>query len=72
MSVRAKFKVEAVTNTQGGNEIKLMPVIGGSTENEQFFKFTPYGEIRIGTVNAEAAAQFTPGAEFYVDFTKAE
>ncbi|MDH4451381.1 MAG: hypothetical protein QE265_12455 [Rhodoferax sp.] len=70
--VRAKFKVESLTKSESGSSIKLRPVTGGSPENEKFFKYTPFGEINIGTVNPKAAAQFEPGNEFFVDFTKAE
>ncbi len=70
-AVRAKFKVEEVTQSTQGHSVRLTPVSGGSLENEQFFKWTPWGEIKIGTINAEAAAQFTPGTQFYVDFTPA-
>ena len=72
MTVRAKFKVSSVTPYDGGTaNIELVPVIGGSAENEQFFKWTPWGSIKIGTINAQAAEQFKLGAEFYVDFTPA-
>ena len=70
-TVRAKFKVEEVTQTTNGHSVRLTPVTGGSPENEQFFKWTPWGEVKIGTINAEAAAQFEPGKQFYVDFTPA-
>ena len=69
---RAKFKVESVTQDTNGHAVKLVPVTGGSPENESFFKWTPWGEIKIGTINAEAAANFAPGKQFYVDFTPAE
>ena len=69
MNVRAKFKVEYKMQTTAGFEVKMVPVTGGSTENEQFFKYTPYGEIKIGTINGAAAEQFVPGATMYVDFT---
>ncbi len=72
MSVRAKFKVESVTNSENGGSVKLAPVTTDSAENEAFFKWTPWGSIEIGTVNEEALRQFAPGDEFYVDFTKAE
>ena len=73
MGTRAKFKVISVTESEGGNKsVKLQPVTGGSKENESFFKWTPYGEINMGTINQEAAAQFKPGQQFYVDFTPAE
>ena len=69
---RAKFKVEEVTQSTQGHSVRLTPVTGGSPENESFFKWTPWGDIKIGTINAEAAANFTPGKQFYVDFTPAE
>lgn len=73
MTVRAKFKVTSITETEGGNkQIKLQPVTSGSPENAEFFKWTPYGSIDMGTVNPAAAEQFKPGAEFYVDFTPAQ
>ena len=71
MTVRAKFRVEAVKRTTAGYEVDLFPVTSGSTENAQFYKFTPAGSIKLSTVNAEAGAQFEPGDEFYVDFAKA-
>ena len=72
MSVRAKFEVESVTETKGGSfSVKLNPVTSGSPENDSFFKWTPYGKIEIGTINKDAAAQFVPGSQFYVDFTAA-
>lgn len=72
-TVRAKFVVQLVSDREdGAKQIKLAPVTSGSAENEQFFKYTPYGSIDIGTVNAEAAAKFTQGQEFYVDFTPAD
>lgn len=72
MQVRAKFKVEEVTFTKDGGRIILLPVTSGSPENDEFFKWTPYGKIEIGTINAEAIKQFNPCDQFYVDFTKAE
>lgn len=71
--VRAKFKVISVEPTsEGCATIKLSPVIGGSAENDEFYKWTPSGSIELGTVNAAAAAQFAEGKEFFVDFTPAE
>ncbi len=73
MTVRAKFKVESVeSNGADGGTVKLTPVMSGSPENESFFKFTPWGSIEIGTINMAALAQFERGAEFYVDFIRAD
>ncbi len=71
MSVRAKFKVESILTNKDGGTVKMTPVMSGSPENESFFKWTPWGAIEIGTINQEALAEFNPGDEFYVDFTKA-
>lgn len=71
MSVRAKFKVSEITETDQGKAIKLSPVTSGSKENEEFFKWRPYGSITIGTINPAVAEQLTIGKVFYVDFTEA-
>lgn len=75
--VRAKFYVSAVTpgtitDAQGnfiGKAITLCPVTTGSAENEQFYNMTPGGVIQLSTINEDAAAQFVPGQQCYVDFT---
>lgn len=73
MTVRAKFRVHCVIPSGDGFRIDMSPVYSSDPESEngKFFKATPWGQITLGTVNAEAAAQFTPGAEFYLDFTPA-
>jgi hypothetical protein len=77
--VRAKFTVQRVERTLHWDRSKgelqtivLSPVSDGSGENKKFFEATPSGEIKLGTVNAEAAAAFELGKSYYVDFTKAE
>lgn len=71
MSVRAKFKVESVTELEAGHQVKLRAVTSTSPENASFFKWTPNGECTMGIVSAEVVAHFKPGAEIYVDFTPA-
>lgn len=76
MTVRAKFFVCRVGQTVYGGgkpqtEIELQAVGGGSEENKQFFQYTPSGNIKLGVLNEAAAAQFSIGQEFYVDFTPA-
>lgn len=71
MQTRAKFRCDAVTVTQDGITAFLSPVTHGSVENEQFYRYTPRGQIEIGVVNATTAALFEPGREYYVDFTPA-
>lgn len=70
MSVRAKFKVQSVTEAEGGlKSATLSPVTSGSKENEEFYKWTPGGQITLSTMNPVAAAHFVPGRVFYIDFT---
>lgn len=71
MSVRAKFRVQSVTQYEHGYAVKLTPVSSGSAENASFYKWTPGGSIELQTVNDDAAKQFAVGIEMYVDFTPA-
>lgn len=81
---RAKFKVLQVVKREQwvnsgstgsheiGYEIEMYPVISGSPENEQFYKLTPGGNMKLTVLSEETANQFEIGKEYYVDFTKAE
>ena len=79
MTVRAKFRVNNVqpfTDQSGkpnGYRVDLAPVYDSNpeSENAKFYSATPRGQITRGTMNPVAAAQFTPGAEFDVDFLPA-
>lgn len=72
MTVRAKFKVQSITEVEGGlKTASLTAVSSGSPENAEFFKWTPSARIELSTMNPVAAEQFVPGKEFYVDFTPA-
>jgi hypothetical protein len=79
MTVRAKFYVSEVKESlyQSQNSgtlttIKLMPVVSGSEENKQFYRWSPSGSIDLGTVNPAVVEQFHIGDEFYIDFTPAK
>lgn len=82
MSVRAKFKVDSYetslasgyqTENEEVRSIKMSAVYGdGAPENKEFFKWTPFGQIQLGTLNKKAWEQFELGKEYYVDFTLAE
>lgn len=65
--VIAKFIVISIN----GKEVKLEPVTSGSKENEQFFEFTPYGELSMGIVSEKTRDFFEPGTEYYIEFKKA-
>lgn len=70
-NVLAKFTVESITHYITSGEVFLKPVTGGSQENEDFWKYTPAGEIRLHIDNPAAMAVFKPGMCFYVSFMPA-
>ena len=49
----------------------MEPVYCGSKENDEFFKWTPYGQFEIGTINLNASEQFCEGQEYYIDISQA-
>ena len=70
--VRAKVMIKEKKETAGGAfEITADVVVGGSEENDKYFVFTPYGELKLGTLNAGAADQLVVGQEYYLDLTPA-
>lgn len=74
MSVRAKFRVNAVEDYGYSKKIKLNVVyegeLGPNEENRRFTKATPSGECWMTVDNPYAADQFAPGDEWYVTFEK--
>lgn len=75
MAVRAKFKVvdvQPINENDMGGHVQLSPVIGGSEENDEFYRYTPGGSISLSTINEKALAEFNVGDEFYIDFTKVQ
>lgn len=54
--------------------IVLAPVYSDDpdSENRKFWEASPSGEIKLGTINERAWAEFELGAEYYIDFTRAE
>jgi hypothetical protein len=81
MAVRAKFKVTSVEYTESYYEkggpplatISMTPVYSNDpeSENHKFWKASPSGQLKLGTINPEAAKQFELGKEYYLDFTPA-
>jgi len=71
-SVRAKFRCTSVKENTHGYEVTLEPVTGGSKENEDFFHYTPYGELTMGLFNKETVQRFEVNKDYYLDFTPAE
>lgn len=72
--VRAKFRVDSVTDFGDQVTVRLHPVTSSdpNSENHRFWKYTPNGVIELGTVNRQVADVLKPKREVYVDFTPAE
>ena len=77
--MRAKVAVRQVNKPwAGAEEVVFAPVTGnetfgpnGESENNTYARYTPSGEIKLSITNPNLHGQFTPGQEFYVDFTLA-
>lgn len=70
--IRCKFKVDSVTNYAHGSQVVMRPVTEGSKENEAFYKWTPGGELKLETINEDAAALLKPGKDYYIDIIPVE
>jgi hypothetical protein len=77
--IRSKFKVLSVESSKDGfggvaGTVRLEAVISQDPEHENkvFTDLTPSGFISIGITKPETLAFYEVGAEYYVDFTKAE
>ncbi len=77
MITRCKFrctKVEkqASGNMEPGKEFAYVAyfevVTCGSKENDEFFMWTPFGELRMGALRDD---KFIPGKEYYLDISAA-
>ena len=70
--IKCKFVCEKKIEGGDGFEIHLRNVSSGSAENEKYFKYTPYGQLVIGTINADAAKQFEINKAYYINITAEE
>lgn len=70
--MRCKVVCNYKQPAQDGVHIFFSPVVDGSEENKEFFRYTPGGQFSLYTINLAAAEKFEPGKQYYVDFTAAE
>ncbi len=72
VTVRSKFRCDSKEKSNDGYHLHFSVVTTGSSENDIFFKWTPSGQLSMGTINEVAAEQFEVGKEYYLDLTPAE
>lgn len=78
--MRAKMKVVATKqHNETCEELEFSAVAkndgypaDGSDENNTFAKWTPSASVKMTITNPALVGKFTPGQEFYVDFTAVE
>ena len=70
IAARSKFQCNSKEETTNGISYTFVTVTSGSKENEEFFKYTPSGAIKLQIVNENV--KFVVGKFYYVDFTEAE
>lgn len=71
---RCKFRLQSKRVQDGPNptaELTFWAVTSGSKENEEFFRYTPSGQLTLCVVRPEVAEQLTVGAEYYLDISPA-
>lgn len=74
MSVRAKMRLQEVTEHEGGAKTFNFNAVydDGTPENKRFSKFTPDGHLKMTVANADVLDQFDIGKEYYIDFVPVE
>ena len=69
---RCKFTCAQVTHRKDGNgmayDYVFLPVLQGSPENTEFFKYTPSGRLEFSGIKADG---FEVGEEYYLDLSLA-
>lgn len=71
MNIRAKMRVNEVVSTDYSDTVKLSPVCGGGTsqEDNSYAKATPGGKLELTIDNPALKGVVKPGQLFYVDLT---
>lgn len=74
MSIRAKFRCHFIQKADDDSHrtVHLSAVTSGSTENEEWSKYTPGGQLSMHVSNPEAFKQFEQGKEYHLDIKPVE
>lgn len=68
----AKFKLVSKTFLENDYvSLKFLPVTDGSPENEQFWKYTPSGNLELTYIKSASAEAFEVCQEYYLDLNPA-
>lgn len=50
--------------------VVMSAVVNGSKENEEFFRYTPSGDLTLQVVNPSAIESLRVGKQYYIDITE--
>lgn len=76
--MRAKFNVQHIDKHEGSETLRLSAVCAdkygenGENEDNDFARYTPFGELSMSINNPELLGKFNEGEKYYLDFTKAD
>jgi len=77
-TMRAKFKIVNIQRGETSELLKFSAVCAdnygehGENEDNDFARYTPYGELSMSVTNPDLLGKFNEGEKYYLDFTKAE
>lgn len=73
MPTRAKFKLESSTQRMGNDGLTTEWLFRAvqSSENAEWSKYTPYGELKLATTKLPVD-HFKLGKEYYADITECD
>lgn len=67
--MRAKLKVQEVTDNGYSDMVKFTTQYSNNPEDNSFAKATPTGSCQLQIDNPALRGKLKPGQEYYVDFT---
>lgn len=70
MTTRCKFRCDQVIQMADSQSVVLNPVVDGSPENKDFFKYTPSGKIELQIINKNV--KFEAGKQYFIDISEAK
>jgi hypothetical protein len=78
MRMRAKFRITKIEKSETSESLTMNAVYAdkygpdGVNEDNDFARWTPWGELKMGITNPNLLGVFNEGDKVYIDFTKAE
>lgn len=69
--MRAKFKLDTMDKHDDYCNVTMHAITEQDGDNEEFWKYTPAGQLQMTITNPAAYDKLELGQTYYLDFTKA-